>query len=285
MKNHLFCFGLGYTALEIISQLAHNMNWEFSGTKRTISTYMDSNIKLYEFDSINLIPRNITHMLISIPPKDNGDIAYNQFQYQIKKLPYLRWIGYFSTTSVYGDHQGEWVNELSATKTTNTRSLLRLKAEIQWLSLNMVNSINIFRLPAIYGPYRSELEKILSGKAQIIIKPNQFFSRIHVSDIAQIVILAMGAESSREIYNLSDDCPSSQADVTEYAYKLLNLTPPEAMNFAEAQLSEMIKSYYLESKKISNKKVKEAFGISLKYPSYKEGLNSIFKNLYSSRHY
>ncbi|KIE04941.1 Uncharacterized protein NF27_EY00370 [Candidatus Jidaibacter acanthamoeba] len=285
MKNHLFCFGLGYTALEVIRELnsLEPESWKYSGTKRNPANVPDKPIiEIIDFDDLIIIPKSVTHILLSIPPKEDGDIIYNRFLHQIKKLPNLKWIGYFSTTGVYGDYQGKWVNEQSLTKTENFRSILRLKAESQWQSLTELAAVNIFRLSAIYGVNRSEFEKILSGRAQVIIKPNQFFSRIHVNDIAQIVVKAINFLAKNEVYNLSDDYPCAQNEVTEHAYKLLNLTPPKPIAFKEAELSEMAQSFYLESKRVSNNKVKQGLGVNLRYPSYKEGLQAIFKEIHES---
>jgi nucleoside-diphosphate-sugar epimerase len=284
MKNHLFCFGWGYTAQALIKEIhaSSSDSWLFSGTKRVLTTPQSEITKLIEFDKLTLIPQNVTHILISIPPNLDGDIVFDRFANHFLKLPKLKWVGYFSSSGVYGDHQGGWVDESTPTSPSNLRAASRLKAEIQWLSLfnKYKIPIHIFRLTAIYGYTRSEIEKILTGKFQIITKPNHYFSRIHVNDIVQILIQSFVTPTPGEIYNLSDDYPCPQAKVTEYACNLLKIPSPSPVSFQDAELSEMAKSFYLESRKVNNEKVKKILKVKLKFPTYKAGLEEIYNVYY-----
>ena len=268
---HLFCFGLGYVSSYIIKTL--NSQWRISGSH---TGQRESKPDEYIFNNQTkfnpAILDDITHILISIPPNEQGDPAFLSFIQDIKKLKKLKWIGYFSSTSVYGDHKGEWVTEKSLTDATNQLGRNRLIAEKQWLDSKL--PVNIFRLSAIYGPKRSAIESVRRGEAMRIFKKDHFFSRIHVQDIAQIVQQVMTNPVIGEIYNLADDFPSPQHEVISFACKLLNMPEPKMINFADAHLSEMMLRYYAASKKISNQKIKQNYNFKIQFPSYKEGLEN-----------
>jgi nucleoside-diphosphate-sugar epimerase len=282
LNNHLFCFGLGYCAKHLISILQNQEanSWQFSGTTRS-SFSKTSSVNLYLFDELAYLPSNTTHVLISIPPTDLGDIAFSNFKNHLLHLKNLKWLGYLSSTGVYGDFDGAWVDEQSQTKATSEYAKNRLAAEKQWLSLYKDQKIpvHVFRLAGIYGPERNPLEKIMAGQGQIIEKPRQVFSRIHVEDIAGVLLHSMHSPTPGEIFNLSDDLPSSPAEVMLYAYKLLGLTPPKPVALDKANLSEVGARFYLESRRVKNDKIKQIFGIKLKHPTYKEGLKAIFEEL------
>ena len=275
---HLFCFGLGYVSSAIAKELSPQ--WKVSGShtgkrKLTSSEYIFN--EQVKFDPKAL--EEVTHILISIPPNAEGDPVFLSFIQDIKQLKNLKWIGYFSSTSVYGDHQGAWVDETSKTDALDPLGKNRLIAEEQWLGSGL--PVNIFRLSGIYGPGRSVIETIRAGKAMRIFKENHCFSRIHVRDIVRIICLAMDNPILGEIYNIADDFPSPQHEVVSFGCKLLNVAPPEMVNFAEANLAEGFKHYYASSKKVSNSKVKNIYGLKLIYPSYKEGLISCIFVFYS----
>lgn len=282
LRNHLFCFGLGYCATYLVTALQDYKrdNWQFSGTTRSSLSTID-NVHLYQFDDIAYLPQDITHMLVSIPPTENGDIAFNNFSKHIVHLKTLKWLGYLSSTGVYGDCQGGWVDENSEVNPANAFSKNRILAEEQWLSLYKKYNIpiHIFRLSGVYGLGRNQLEKVMLGQGQIIKKPNQIFSRVHVEDIAQILLHSIQLPIPGEIFNVADNLPSPPEEVMLYAYRLLNLKPPEPVSIEQAGISEIAKKFYSESKKIKNDKIKQLLKIKLKYPTYKKGLRAIFEEI------
>lgn len=266
----LFCFGLGYVS----SFITKGLNFVGSHTGKR-----DLNFNEYVFNNQTKFSskalENVTHILISIPPNENGDPVYLSYIDAIRELPKLKWIGYLSSTSVYGDHQGEWVNEESSIDWLHPLGKNRLLAEKQWLSCDL--PVNIFRLSAIYGPGRSTMDLVRSGKAVRILKKGHFFSRIHVEDITQIILSSMDKFSKGEIYNLSDDLPSPQHELISYACQLLKLPEPPLINFEDANLTSSSLLYYSSNRKISNKKIKDHYDIKLLYPTYKDGLLSCFR--------
>lgn len=274
----LFCFGYGYTAYHLCKILEGEFN--FAGTKRKAG----SNSKIFEFDHLKKLSSNITHILVSIPPVNGKDLILEKFKNEIIDLPNLKWLGILSTTGVYGNHDGAWVDENSHLKTQQARSLARINLENAWLKLYQQNDIpvHIFRLSAIYGPGRSEFDRIIAGKSQIIVKPNQYFSRIHVEDIASCLANSIRSPMPGEIFNLTDDLPSLQSDLVIYAHNLLGLTPPHPISITEARLSDMMRSFYSESKRVNNSKMKSLLLSSLKYPTYREGLLAIAINQFTA---
>lgn len=251
----LFCFGFGYTA----SYFAKALPWEsVHGTHRGDFPLNDELL-----DAL----RNATHILHSIPPTADGDSVIN-LKSEIRNL---KWLGYLSTTGVYGNHDGGWVDETTPVQPNNERSAWRVKAEQQWLKSGL--PVNIFRLSGIYGAGRSAIDELKAGTAKRIHKENQFFSRIHVEDIVQILSKSFGHKG--EIFNCADDYPCSSAEVVEYAAKLTGVEPPPLVNFEQAQLSEMARSFYSSSRRVKNNKVKQMLGAKLLYPTYKEGLEAI----------
>ncbi len=272
MKNHLFCFGLGYVAQHLINSLEKDLDWKISGTKRVESSSTSDRVEAFRFDDLSILPRDITHILVSIPPKDDGDLVVQQFGKQILKLPNLQWVGYLSATGVYGDTKGEWVDENSPLNPSNSFSKKRLMAEQQWQSLGI--PLNIFRLSAIYGPERNAIEQVKAGHAKIIDLENQVFSRIHIDDIVQVLRKTMTKNIIGEVYNVTDDKPTSSNEVIEFACQLLQVPPPKPVKLEDAELSEMGKVFYSENRRIRNDKIKSRLGVTLKYPSYKEGLKA-----------
>ncbi len=266
---HLFCFGLGYVAQEVISGLSGE--WKVSGShtgkrKSGANEYIFNNQVTFDPKVLN----DVTHILISIPPNNDGDPVFLSFIESIKNLSKLKWVGYFSSSSVYGDHQGNWVTENSTVDPSNYLGRNRLIAEGQWLESGL--PVNIMRLSAIYGPGRSVIESIRAKTAMRVFKENHYFSRIHVEDISKIIHLMMDSFIPGEIYNIADDFPSAQHEVISFGCELLKMIPPAMVNFEEANLSEIMRYYYSSSKKVSNQKIKNAYMINLKFSSYKEGL-------------
>ena len=237
--------------------------------------FIDGN---YDKNLLNKLKQS-DHFLISIPPVKGEDLVIKNFKEIIKECN-PKWVTYLSATSVYGNHQGEWVNELSKTNPTSSNGVDRLNAERAWL--NFANKQNIplqiFRLSGIYSEENNILVRLKSGNANIINKKNHFFSRIHVEDIANVLFKSLSNFKSSEIYNISDDKPSSSEEVILYGVKILNIEKPKSIKGKEIE-SEMIKNFYKESKKVSNKKMKSFFNYKLKFPTYVEGLNYIRNNL------
>ncbi len=207
-----------------------------------------------------------THVLHSIPPDAGGDLVIS---YQ---MPDASWVGYLSTTGVYGNTDGGWVDENSPANPNNERSKWRVEAEKQWLDLGA----QVFRLSGIYGPGRSAIDDLKNGTARRVLKPNQFFSRVHVEDIAHVLAASVAKPAPGEIYNCADDYPCSAAEVVEFAAKLTGLTPPPLVPFEDAEMSEMARSFYLSSRRVRNDKIKQNLGVRLKYPTYREGLKAIW---------
>jgi len=231
----------------------------------------------YDIELIKNLEKS-DHILVSIPPREGTDLVIKNFSNIIENCN-AKWITYLSATSVYGDHKGEWVNEESKTKPITSNGIDRLSAEKLWLSLNLNKKIplQIFRLAGIYSNESNILARLKSGKAKIVNRKNNFFSRIHVEDIANILFESLSKFKPGEIYNISDDKPSSSEEVTLYGVKLLNMDKPKIIELKDIE-SEMLKNFYKDSKKVSNKKMKSFFEYDLKFPSYIEGLNYIRNN-------
>lgn len=264
---HLFCFGHGYVA-SYLSKQVHTLGWKITGTSSHNNHPSFVNITSYSCASI---PADVTHMLLSIPPNMDGDIVIKDFG-DMSKFPYLKWIGYLSSTGVYGNHNGDWVNENTTTTPSSTQAKQRLLAENQWLDLSNQLPIHIFRLSGIYGPGRSELDKRAITSGSVLIKPGQYFSRIHVQDIVNILLASMKLATPGEIFNLADDYPCSSQEVAEYACQLLGLSPPTPVDFNIATLSDMQRAFYNDNKRVSNNKIKTMLKVKLLFPSFREGL-------------
>ncbi|MBL0319500.1 MAG: SDR family oxidoreductase [Alphaproteobacteria bacterium] len=281
----LFCFGYGYTASSLAQRLRPR-GWKIAGTLRNSDKAKQAHNVLDEVflwpnqDNNNeskawVFPAGITHVLLSIPPVNGQDIVYPAMIDALKKLPHLTWVGYLSTTGVYGDHLGEWVTEETPVNPPNTRTQARVQAEQSWLNSGLPTQV--FRLSGIYGPGSSAFDALLDGTARRIDKPGQVFSRIHVEDIAQTLWASMQKPNPGRIYNLADDEPCPQHEVVAYAASLLGMAPPPLVAFDEADLSEMARSFYQSNRRVANKRMKEELGVDLAYPSYKDGLLAIYK--------
>ena len=218
-------------------------------------------------------------LLISIPPQNGQDILLPFLEDSISSFRHLKWIGYLSSTSVYGDHKGAWVDEASKTHPTSSYGKERLKAEHQWLKLSESKDLplHIFRLAGIYGTERNVLEDLKVGKAQRIFKENILFSRTHVIDIVQVLKASINNPNTGRIYNVADSLPAPSHEVIEYGAQLLGIDPPPLISYEDAHLSEKGKSFYQDSKRVSNKRILSELVSSLKFPSYKEGLKSLIE--------
>ena len=289
MKDiNIFCFGFGQVAKNFIKKLnTEQYNINLSATSRSESSkkiFNSINYNSYLFNSEkfdqNLVVKlkEADHILVSIPPENQEDLVIKNFSKFIESSK-VKWITYLSATSIYGDHKGEWVNENSKTNPISNNGIARLKAENAWVSLekNKQIPVQIFRLSGIYSNEKNILIRLKSGGVKLINKKNHFFSRIHVDDISNILFKSLSKFKSGEIYNLSDDKPSTSEDVTLFGAKILNIKNIEKIEVDQIK-SEMLKSFYNESKKVSNKKMKSYFDYNLKFPSYIEGLNHIRSN-------
>jgi nucleoside-diphosphate-sugar epimerase len=289
MKDiNIFCFGFGQVAKNFIKKLSiEQYNINLSATSRSESSkkvFNGINYNSYLFNSEkfdqNLVVKlkEADHILVSIPPENQEDLVVKNFSKFIENSK-VKWITYLSATSIYGDYNGEWVNENSKTNPISTNGIARLKAENAWVSLEKNNKIpvQIFRLSGIYSNEKNILIRLKLGEVKLINKKNHYFSRIHVDDISNILFKSLSKFKSGEIYNLSDDKPSTSEDVTLFGAKMLNIENIEKIEVDQIK-SEMLKNFYNESKKVSNKKMKNYFNYNLKFPSYIEGLNYIRNN-------
>jgi len=276
MTKRLFIFGLGYSGLEI-AKLAATAGWSVAGTvtgSEKAGQLAVAGIETHLFDGtvppVTSALGGASHILCTIPPGTAGDPVLGTCAPLLRDA---RWLGYLSTTGVYGDHAGGWVDETTPPRSSQPRSLSRLAAEQAWQTLGAT----IFRLPGIYGPGRSAIDRVKDRTALRIDKPGQIFSRIHVADIAAAVLAAMNRPSAGAIYNVADDLPAPNGDIIAYAYELLGLPVPPATPWSEAAptMSAMARSFYAESRRVRNDRLKRDLGVVLRYPTYREGLRAI----------
>lgn len=260
----LLCFGYGYTAQRL------NVSGAVIGTTRggrdgTLA-YDGSSVS----PELRAAMRQATHILISIPPHDGEGVLAEAIAAEAAQC---RWLGYLSTTGVYGDRQGRTVTEHSPPAPMDAQSEARLRAEALWRA----QGAQVFRLSGIYGPGRSVFDAIADGRGQRIVKAGHRFNRIHADDIAQALHASMQAPTPGEIFNLADDAPAAQADVMGYAYQLLRLPVPKAVPLAKASLSPQAARFWAASRQVDASKIKKYHGINWKYPSYREGLAAILQ--------
>jgi nucleoside-diphosphate-sugar epimerase len=220
-----------------------------------------------------------THLLSTVPPDDAGDPVLLRHREAIASAPGLKWIGYLSTTGVYGDRNGDWVDESTEPAPGSDRSRRRLAAEQAWRALADRRAVDVFRLAGIYGPGRSPFDSLRAGTARRVLRPGHTFGRIHRDDIVRAVLAAMRQDHAFgvRILNLTDDKPAESAAVIEEAACLLGRTAPEAVPFAQAvdNMSAMARSFWAESRKVSSRRTKQTLGLRWLYPSYREGLRAI----------
>ena len=282
---HLFCFGLGYTALRLALSLRAD-GWTVGGTVRSpekAAALATQGVAAEVFDRDRPLSdpegtlKRATHLLLSAPPGPQGDPVLAAHGDVIAAIaPGLDWVGYLSTTGVYGDRGGDWVDEDSALTPTTDRGRRRLAAETAWRELHERTGLplHIFRLAGIYGPGRSAIDGLRAGRARRIDKPGQVFNRIHVDDIAAILRASIARPHPGDAYNCADDLPTPSPEVTVHAAGLLGLPPPPPVSFAAAEMSEMARSFYAENKRVRNTRVKQQLGVTLTYPTYREGLSA-----------
>ena len=213
-----------------------------------------------------------THLVSSVPPDEGGDPVLGMCGAELAAGEFS-WIGYLSTTGVYGDHGGELVDEDAQLAPSGERGRRRVAAETRWHTLRA----HIFRLAGIYGPGRSATDQLRAGTARRIRKPGHLFSRIHVDDVVQVLRASMVRPDPGTIYNVADDDPAPAEEVVAYAAGLMGLAPPPLIDFEQAPLSEMARSFYADNKRIANGRIKERLGVRLRYPSYRQGLRSLLR--------
>ncbi len=279
MEKTLLSFGHGYSARALAARLVPQ-GWTIFGTTRNEAKFAaleDEGITpvLWPDGDLSAAFETASHLLVSAGPDADGDPVLARFRDQIAEMaPRLEWAGYLSTTGVYGDHQGGWVDEATPLTPSTRRGQMRVDAEGDWRSVPGL-PLHIFRLAGIYGPGRGPFEKVRQGTARRIVKPGQVFSRIHVEDIAQVLEASIDRPNPSAIYNLCDDDPAPPQDVIGHAAELLDLPMPPEVDFEAAEMSPMARSFYAESKRVSNARIKDELGVKLIYPDYRRGLEAL----------
>ena len=283
-KNRFFCVGYGYTADYLGHALQNQKSgWTIGGTTRDEERRREllaRRIRARIFDNHQPIPdprtlfNRFTHLLISTPPDDNGDPFFNMHADDLVHMPNLKWVGYLSSTGVYGNRNGEVVDENSEIRPTSQRGSRRALAEQQWLSLHERYGlpVHVFRLSGIYGPGRSALDSVRAGVARRIEKQGHKFNRIHVDDIVQTLLASFQNPNPGGIYNLADDSPAASHEVIDAACRMLGIESPPLIQFEDADLAPIALSFYKDNKHVLNHKVKSELGVQLKYPDYQSGL-------------
>ncbi len=275
MDKTLFIFGYGYSAQALARELAPQ-GWTVIGTSRE---GRDGTIR-WPGEDISGALAQATHLLISAGPDAEGDPVLRGARNQIvAAADRLEWVGYLSTTGVYGDHDGGWVDEDTPLTPSTKRGQMRVAAEANWQALaqEVGLPLHIFRLAGIYGPGRGPFAKVRNGTARRIIKKNQVFSRIHVADIAQVLAASIARPNPGAIYNLCDDNAAPPEDVLAHAADLLGLPVPPSEDFETAEMTPMARSFYAESKRVRNDRIKDELGVTLRYPTYQDGLAALLK--------
>ncbi|WP_254868489.1 SDR family oxidoreductase [Phaeobacter sp. HF9A] len=273
-RKTLLCLGFGYTARALAARLL-DQGWRVIGTTRNSGDSAPmQGVELVTWPGEAIPLDGVTHILVSISPTSEGDPVVNALQDQITQISTLEWLGYLSTTAVYGDQDGAWVDESTPALPSSQRGEWRAQAEAAWQALPDL-PLHVFRLAGIYGPGRGPFAKLMAGKARRIVKPGQVFSRIHVDDIAQVLMASIARPNPGAIYNVCDDEPAPPQDVLGYAAELLGLPVPAEVPFDEAGMSPMARSFYGENKRVHNTRIKEELGVSLLYPEYRSGLQAV----------
>ncbi len=270
----LFCFGLGYTASHLVRKLSPS-SWQYSGTKTKEAIRFDSTGPVSQ---IRTHLKGVTHVLISIPPnKMHIDSTFHYHANELQNLPSLKWVGYLSATSVYGDWGGDWVDENTEVRPSTNRGKLRREAEKLWQDADLPT--HIFRLGGIYGPERNQINNVKTGRSRKIIKKNHYFSRIHVDDLCDAVIKSMENPSPGSIYNLVDDLPAPASDILDYLCDILNRPRIRGVRYKKAELSDGLRKFYAENRRVNNKLTKEALDWEPKYPNFREGYLELLRKL------
>lgn len=283
--RRLFCFGLGYSASALADALLAE-GWTVAGTARTeeaCAALRARGIEAHRYapghplvDAAAALA-GATHLLSSVPPDAAGDPVLRDCGAAIAARSDLAWVGYLSTTGVYGDRGGGWVDEDSARDPSGERGARRVAAEDAWLALGCDHGlpVHLFRLAGIYGPGRNALRTVLAGRARRLVKPGQVFSRIHLADIVAALRASIARPAPGRAYNLCDDEAAPPQDVIAYACTLLGIAPPPEEAFDADRLSPMGRSFYADNKRVRNDRIKAELGVALAYPDYRKGLEAL----------
>ncbi len=282
--SHLMVVGLGYTGTATARAAA-------AAGLRVTATSRDParapcipGVAIVAFDAAGAVLASVTHLLSTVPPPGDGgegdalDPVLARHRTDITTAPLLRWAGYLSTTGVYGDHGGAWVDETTPPAPGQDRSRRRLATEQEWAALGGRVAVDLFRVAGIYGPGRSVLDDLRAGRGRRVIRPGHPFCRVHRDDIAAAVLAAMQQHRTGvRVLNLSDDLPADAAEVVEEAARLLGMAPPPAIPFAEAEarMSPMARSFWQESRRVSSAATQAMLGYRWRFPSYRQGLRAI----------
>lgn len=271
--RRLFCFGLGYSGRALARELLA-AGWRVAGTSRSkagLANLAALGVEALQFDALpDSALAGTTHLLSSVPPDESGDPVLARYGDALSRLaPALAWSGYLSTTGVYGDSGGGWVDEGSPLAPSGPRQARRVAAEQAW---GAALPVHIFRLAGIYGPSRSALDQVRAGTAKRINKPGHVFSRIHVDDISNVLMASFARPDPGAIYNVCDDEPCEPAEVVTEACRLLGVAPPPLVPFNEAGLSPMAASFWRDNRRVRNDRIKRELGVVLRHPDYRSGL-------------
>jgi nucleoside-diphosphate-sugar epimerase len=279
LPSHLLVFGLGYTGAAVAGAAAA-IGWRVSATSREPLLRMPpAGVRLLAFAAAAAVLAEATHILVTVPPQEAGDPVLAAFAPALTAAPRLRWVGYLSSTGVYGEAGGGWMDETTAPAPGTPRGRRRLAAERAWAALAGPLAVDLLRIGVIYGPGRSPFDDLRAGRARRIIRPGHFFSRIHRDDIVGAVLAALAQQvpPGVRVLNLVDDAPAESATVIEEAARLLGVPPPPALAFAAAApaMSPMALSFWSENRRVASARTRQALGLAWRYPSYREGLRAI----------
>ncbi|MEX5563633.1 SDR family oxidoreductase [Pseudophaeobacter sp. 1A16562] len=277
MTKTLLCIGYGYSARALARRMLAR-GWRVIGTTRDLGEAQpDEGVELLQWPGANVPLEGVTHVLSSVGPNADGDPVMEALREELAARAasgQFDWVGYLSTTAVYGDQGGAWVDEDTPVAPSSRRGNWRAQAEAAWQAIPDL-PLHIFRLAGIYGPGRGPFAKLMAGKARRIVKPGQVFSRIHVEDIATVLEASIDQPNPGAIYNVCDDEPAPPQDVLGYGAELLGLPVPAEVPFDEAGMTPMARSFYGENKRVRNTRIKEELGVRLAYPDYRTGLRAV----------
>ncbi len=282
MTKTLLSFGHGFSA-RALTRLLLPEGWRVIGTTRSAEKAEALRAEgvealIWPGSDMRVALAEATHLLLSAAPDDDGDPVLGALAGDIiATADTLEWVGYLSTTGVYGDHQGGWVDETTPLTPSTRRGHQRVKAEGQWQALAETSglALHIFRLAGIYGPGRGPFSKVRLGTARRIIKKDQVFSRIHVDDIAQVLAASIAQPNPGAVYNVCDNEAAPPEDVLAHAAELLGVALPPEEDYETAEMTPMARSFYAESKRVRNDRIREELGVKLAYPTYRDGLAAL----------